>query len=73
MSKEINFSQAKEIDLTGNEKARAAQAAIANRHRAERKALRVDCLHLVAAGGFASNAEDAIKEAKKLMKFVIEE
>ena len=38
--------------------------------RAERKALRIDCLHLVVSGGYANNSKEAIKEAKELVAFV---
>jgi hypothetical protein len=41
--------------------------------RAERKALRIDCLHLVVSGGYAENSKGAIKEAKELVAFVTSE
>lgn len=75
----VDFSQAKPIDLSPkdqNEQVKAMRAAALNQQRAERKALRIDCLHLVIQGGLAKDeagvatTDKAIREAKELIKFI---
>ena len=70
MSNKVDFAQAKPINLDKNAEVKRMQAAALAQKRAERKALRIDCLHLVVSGQFAQNSKEAIKEAKELIEFV---
>lgn len=70
MSNKVDFAQAKPLDLDKNAEVKKMQAAALMQKRAERKALRIDCLHLVVSGGYAENSKEAIKEAKELVAFV---
>jgi len=70
MSNKVDFSQAKPLELDKNAQVKQMQAAALNQKRAERKALRIDCLHLVVQGGYAKNSKEAVIEAKELVTFV---
>ena len=70
MSNKVDFAQAKPINLDKNAEVKRMQAAALAQKRAERKALRIACLHLGISGQFAQSSKEAIKEAKELIEFV---